>query len=360
MQITKGIIASAQKVVLYGVEGVGKSTFAANLPSPLYIDTEGSTKHLDVARLQRPTSWSMLLAMIAEIKRDSQGYKTLVIDTADWAEMLCIEHVCAQRKMTSIDETGLYGRGYVFLAEEFGRFLNQLSDLTEAGINVCLCAHAAIKKFEQPDEAGAYDRYELKLQKKTAALVKEWADLLLFMSYKTIVITKDKKAKASGQRRVMYASHHASWDAKNRHGLPDEMELDFSHIAHIFSASVTTTQANVTTTQPVVTAAPVAAPEPVKQPEVQVIHSEPPKFEPVVPDHLKPLYDLMRESGISEAEIVSAVANKGYFPVDTPIENYPADFVNAVLIAAWPQVKTLIEGNRPQTGQIPFTESETK
>lgn len=47
----------------------------------------------------------------------------------------------------------------------------------------CICAECMMRKFEQPDEMGAYDRWELKLQKKTAALVKEWADLLLFANY---------------------------------------------------------------------------------------------------------------------------------------------------------------------------------
>ena len=60
MQITRGRKARAQKVVIYGPEGIGKSSFASQFPDPVFIDTEGSTDNMDVARLDKPTSWAML------------------------------------------------------------------------------------------------------------------------------------------------------------------------------------------------------------------------------------------------------------------------------------------------------------
>ena len=95
MKITRGKIASAQKVVVYGPEGIGKSTFAARFPEPLFIDTEGSTKNMDVARLDKPTSWTMLKNQIAYVKANPNVCKTLVIDTIDWAEQLCLSDICA-------------------------------------------------------------------------------------------------------------------------------------------------------------------------------------------------------------------------------------------------------------------------
>ena len=56
--ITTGKVETAKKVVIYGPEGIGKSTLAARFPQPLFIDTEGSTKELDVARLPAPTALS--------------------------------------------------------------------------------------------------------------------------------------------------------------------------------------------------------------------------------------------------------------------------------------------------------------
>ena len=85
-----------------------------------------------------------------------------------------------------------------------------------------------LSKFEQPDEMGAYDRWELKLNKKDAPLFKEWADMMLFLNYKTTVaLSNSGKAKATGGKRVVYATHSPCWDAKNRHGLPDEFDLDY-------------------------------------------------------------------------------------------------------------------------------------
>ena len=237
MEIIKGKIKKAKKVVIYGPEGIGKSTFASRFPDPVFIDTEGSTNDMDVARLPRPTSWIMLLEELQYVEKNPGVCKTLVIDTIDWAEQLCVEHICEKHNKSGIEDFG-YGNGYVYTKEEFGRFLNKLTDVIEAGVNVVLTAHAQLRKFEQPDEMGAYDRWELKLGKKTQSqtspLVKEWADMLLFCNYKTYSIAVDdkgKKHKAQGGKRVMYTCHHPCWDAKNRYNLPEECELDYGVIA---------------------------------------------------------------------------------------------------------------------------------
>lgn len=194
LKIIPGKLGGAMKVVIYGPKGIGKSTLAAKFPRPLFIDTEGSTRHMDVQRTERPTSWAMLLELVRCIKADPGLCSTLVIDTADWAEQLCITSICDSKRISGIEDMG-YGKGYVYVAEEFGRLLNLLEEAVDNGIHVVLTAHAMMRKFEQPDEMGAYDRWELKLQKKTAALVKEWADLLLFANYKTLSVAVDDKGK---------------------------------------------------------------------------------------------------------------------------------------------------------------------
>lgn len=234
MEITSGVLKRPQKVVVYGPEGIGKSTFASHFPDPLFLDIEDSTSQLDVKRIQGINSWEMLLSLISQINRE-RHCKTVVVDTADWAEKLCIQHVCAVNKKGSIEDFG-YGSGYVKLLEEFAKLLEALNLSVKAGINVVLNAHAQIRKFEQPDEMGAYDRWELKLNKKTtaqtAAIVKEWADALLFINYKTVVVADDNgKKKGVGGKRVMYTQHASTWDAKNRWGLPMEMPFEYESIA---------------------------------------------------------------------------------------------------------------------------------
>lgn len=336
MQITSGKIATAQKVIIYGVEGIGKSTFASKFPNPVFIDTEGSTLHMDVKRTQRPTSWTMMLGQVAYICDHPSEYQTLVIDTADWAETLGINHICAKLKINGIEEIG-YGKGYTYLEEEFGRFLNLLQDVVDRGVNVVLTAHAQMRKFEQPDELGAYDRWELKLEKKTSALVKEWADMVLFANFKTMVVNVDNqgavkgKNKAQGGQRVMYASHHPCWDAKNRHGLPDEMPFDYAAIASVISSRTPTAPAMPSA---VAQTAPAPAPANIPAP-AQEARQEPPAVSDKVP---KALRDLMIANSVTEAEIQATVAKKGYYPRDTPVENYDPNFVAGVLVGAWPQV----------------------
>ncbi len=120
---------------------------------------------MDVQRTERPTSWAMLLELVRCIKADPGLCSTLVIDTADWAEQLCITSICDSKRISGIEDMG-YGKGYVYVAEEFGRLLNLLEEAVDNGIHVVLTAHAMMRKFEQPDEMGAYDRWELKLQRR--------------------------------------------------------------------------------------------------------------------------------------------------------------------------------------------------
>ncbi|MCC8046427.1 MAG: ATP-binding protein [Clostridiales bacterium] len=307
LNIKNGKIPRPQKVVIYGAEGVGKTTLAAQFPDPLFIDTEGGTAHMDVRRIDRPATWEELLAIINEVAATRDVCKTLVIDTADWAEQLAIVYVCGKYKKAGIEEFG-YSKGYVYLAEEFNRFFASLDKVIAVGIHVVVTAHAKMRKFEQPDEMGAYDRWETKLTKQVAPLLKEWCDMLLFCNYKTFIVQSDnvmEKAKVQGGKRVMYTSHHPCWDAKNRHGLPDELDLDFAGIAHIFNATP---------------AAPAEKP-------------------------IDALRSLMAKDSVSEADIQKVVADKGHYAADIPIEHYSDKFISGWLIKYWPQILNLINNS---------------
>ena len=345
MNIISGKIMTAQKVVLYGPEGIGKSTFAARFPDPLFIDTEGSTKHIDVRRFDKPTSWTMLLEQVKYVRDNIEMCKTLVVDTFDWAEKLAYSYVCSSHNWSSMETPG-YGTGYRYAYEEMGRLLNLLSEVIDVGIHVVVLAHAAVRKFEQPDEMGAYDRWELKLQNSpkcnTAAMLKEWADMVLFASYRTIVVKdgtgEHAKSKAQGGKRVMYTSHHPCWDAKNRHGLPEQMDFDFAGIAHCFPSAASIVE------QPVSD----------KTPSDKVVNdTSANESSLVIPENIPvALKDLMKNSGISEEIIRYVVAEKGYFPYETPIVNYGADFINGALIAGWNQLLPLLV--RAMDSDIPF------
>lgn len=396
LKITRGVVFKAQKVVVYGPEGIGKSTFAAEFPDPLFIDTEGSTNLMDIARLPRPTSWTMLLEMIKEVINTPGCCKTLVIDTIDWAEQLCVNHICAVHNKKGVEDFG-YGNGYVYVKEEFGRMLNLLSDVIDRQINVVLTAHAQIRKFEQPDECGSYDRYELKLGKKTSSqtspLVKEWADMVLFANYKVHVVEIEKKKKSSGGARVMYTTHHPSWDAKNRHDLKAELPFEYAQIAYCIpnnsdeaKQETSNDQFMLTKQSPMEPIPPIesfdktgtkcsvcrepqfntpsgpccknghggADPLPPEQQQAHPPDNDPPKQNQTAVSSLKglpkPLTDLMTANNVTVEEIQKVVSEKGYYPKDTPLNNYDPGFIEGVLVGAWDQVFKMIQFER----NIPF------
>lgn len=378
MKTIKGKIPGAKKVVVYGPEGIGKSTFAARFPEPLFIDTEGSTKDMDVSRTPEPSSWTMLLEQITYVMEHPQICHTLVVDTIDWAEQMCVEHICAKHQKGGIEDFG-YGNGYVYAKEEFGRFLNRLSEVIKKGIHVVLIAHAQMRKFEQPDEMGAYDRWELKLGKKTTSqtspLVKEWADMVLFANYKTYSVAVDdkgKKHKAQGGKRVMYTNHHPCWDAKNRYGLPDEMEFDYSGIAHIFTdASEKGTEKFAVVKEQEQPSLQKKREEDQEREGTQISLSTenqleiPPGQKENEPDETasatirvndkipKELRDLMIANHVDEWDIQNVVAARGYYPSDTPIENYDPGFISGVLVGAWTKVFGMVKEMK-RTMEVPF------
>lgn len=358
--VTTGIQTAPVKTVLYGPEGIGKSTFASHFPDPVFIDTEGGTKRLNVKRLPKPTSWAMLLDEVAEVRKGSVPCGTLVIDTADWAERLCIQAVCAKAKVNGIEDFG-YGKGYTYVKEEFGKLLDALEEVLQAGHNVVVLAHAAITKFEQPDAVGNYDRWSMKTSKQVAPLLREWCDMLLFANYKTVVekagSSPNAKNKASGGRRVLYTTHHPCWDAKNRFGLLEEVPFEYASIAACIPGAMSA-QAPKPEPQP------RSQPKPQSAPEEDILPSPAPQPQPpreeVPPALLTPdlialgvpekLAPLMSANNVTPEELQAVVGKRGYFPEDMPIRDYPADFVEGCLVAAWPQVLQMILDNR----DLPF------
>ena len=118
MKIIKGKIPGAKKVVVYGPEGIGKSTFASRFPEPVFIDTEGSTRDMDISRFEKASSWTMLMEQVRYVRQNQGVCRTLVIDTADWAEQLCVADVCARYGKKGVEDFG-YGNGYVYVKEEW-------------------------------------------------------------------------------------------------------------------------------------------------------------------------------------------------------------------------------------------------
>ena len=309
LNITEGVKRTPVKCVIYGPESIGKTTLSSKFENPLIVDVENGSNSLNVRRIRCDKSWEELIAVVKEIVKTPGICKTIVIDTLDWAEYLCTKYVCEKYKKGNIDEFG-YGKGYTYLTEEFKRLLDALDEAIDAGLHVVCNAHAKPRKFELPEEMGSFDRYELKLTKNTAPIVKEWCDCLLFCNFKTYVITDESnKKKAQGNKRVIYTSHSAVYDAKNRVGLPEEMDMDFANLKPLFEGKEVTT----------------------KEEPLNEVASK--------------IRKMCADSGITEDELKGVVALKKKYPIETPIEEYSNDFVARWILPNWSKIVEMIKSN---------------
>ena len=249
----------------------------------------------------------------------------------------------------SIEEWN-YGKGYTLLYEEFGRLLDYLTDIAASGINVVVLGHSTMRKFERPDESGAYDRFELKLTKQVSPMVKEWADMVLFCDYKTYVETnKSGKAKATGGARVIRTTHAPTWDAKNRFGLPDELPLKLGEMSVQLGEVIPDMVAEQAAAVPAVPVAPTA---PQTAPAVPTVPTAPVQAEPTTtpttattseysaldyPESMKKLVDLMVANKVTDAELRDAVGKTGNFPAECAPADYPEGFAD-YLVSGWDTV----------------------
>ena len=230
LKIERGVQDSPVACVIHGVEGIGKTTLASQFPNPVILDTEEGSKRIDCARV-RIKDWLALMSAMLDLAGDPQGFKTVVIDSIDWAEQLLRLHL--EKKLGKPVDELPYGRGFGVLSEAFQQLINAADQLIDKGLHVVFVGHSEVKRCSPPDMDEGYDRYEIKLSKKVAPIVKEWADLILFTNYKTRVVegSDGRKKATGGKTRIMYAERSAAWDAKNRFGLPAEMPMAIGELA---------------------------------------------------------------------------------------------------------------------------------
>jgi hypothetical protein len=236
--VTSGKVERPFRMLMYSPEGCGKTTFAAGAPSPIFIPTEDGSSHLDVARFPRPTSWAEVIEDVRSLKVEDHKYKTLVIDTLDWAEPLCWAKVVADavptkdgKRAESIEEVGGgYGKGFQAAVDVWRQLLSEIEILQAAkGMHVILLAHSALKMYRNP-EGEDFDRYTVKFQEKAAGLFREWCDELLFANFETFA-QKDKSKRIRGVSsgtRLIFTTRRAAFDAKTRRSLPEQLALDWS------------------------------------------------------------------------------------------------------------------------------------
>lgn len=232
---TTGIKTASHAVIVYGVPGIGKSGFAASFEKPIFIDLEDGSKHYNVDRVTNLT-WVEVLALLEELKKSD--YKTIVIDSLDWLERLSHEHICKTQKVATIEDSfGSYGKWVSGVIKEWSPLTALLRELRNLGKHIVMIGHSHIKVFNDPLTSLPYDRFVLKMNDKLSSVFTEWVDCVLFANFETITISTDSRAKkgkgVSTGARKLYCEKRAAYDAKNRFGLPESINLDYEEFIRL-------------------------------------------------------------------------------------------------------------------------------
>lgn len=348
IKIEKGKQWKPPKVVIYGPEGIGKTTLASKFPKPLFIDFEGGSSRMDVDRIPRPGTLAELKAILDELQKDHADYKTLVLDTADWMEQLLIEDICTSRKIRSLDEIA-YGKGFSLLRDTLAEFFDRLSRFQAAtGMGVLFCAHAIQRKVDNPEQLSQYDHWELKLSKQACPLLKEWCDFLLFYKFETDLVKEGEKMRAIGQSRVICSGHTAWYDAKSRDAsLKPTIKANAAGIEHLLACI----WQEVDPRNEVVEAKPAPKPEPEPEPvaDQPVLEAKPEAKPEVKPfsERQSKLCDLLVTAGVKQSELAAMVAKMGILTAAAAgdLHNYN-DATCDKLITNWDKVQRNINKMR--------------
>jgi hypothetical protein len=227
--IQKNTAIAAPRLMVYGVEGIGKSTFASGAPDPIFILTEDGLGSLQVNHFPLVTSSNDVMEAIGTLYNDPHDFKTVVIDSLDWLEAIINREIEAKYDAKEL----AYGKASIIAAEKWREILEGLDALrNDLKMSVILLAHTMIKRFDSP-EVEPYDRYQPKLQERSNAVVREWADAVLFANYRTIVKKDDvgfNKTIARGisnGERLLFTNERPAYMAKNRYSLPDSIPFSW-------------------------------------------------------------------------------------------------------------------------------------
>ena len=226
------------RIFLYGVEGVGKTTWAAAAPSPIILQAEEGANEIDVARTPKLDTFDALMGWLRALWSDAHDYQTLVLDSADWTERLVHAEVCKRHGKATIEEVGGgYGKGYAIAVDVWSEILVELDAIrAKRSMAVIILGHSEIKRFDDP-ATESYDRYQPKLHKAASALLREWVDCVLFANWRTFTTEKEvgfgkERVRAIGTgERLVFTQERPSSFAKNRYRLPAEMPLTWDAFA---------------------------------------------------------------------------------------------------------------------------------
>lgn len=238
--IKRGQELKPPRIFLYAVEGIGKTTFAASAPAPIFIQTEDGLGSLDAARFPMVETVDQVREALGTLYEQQHDFGTVVLDSVDWLEQIIAREIEAKHDAKEL----AYGKGALKQAEVWQELLAGFNALrNERGMAVILIGHCQIKRFDSP-ETEPYDRYTPKLQERSNALVREWADAVLFANYRTVVkksevgFNKEVARGITTGERLLYTTEKPAYQAKNRYGLADSLPLSWDALSNAIAGRV--------------------------------------------------------------------------------------------------------------------------
>jgi hypothetical protein len=226
MNIIKGRTSPAIRACIYGVHGIGKSTFACAHPRALALDYERGLEEIGVDRVRAPDNWKASLELIREACSGPGDHQAVVIDTADKLEVQAAALVCQEGKKKTLADFD-WGQGHAALEVKWRELLFILEGASDKGRAVILVAHVQSKEVKDPT-LGSYAKFIPAMNAKPWAATAQWADAVLFANYEAGMY--EGRAVMTGER-FLYTQAGTGYDAKNRWGLPKALPLrweDFS------------------------------------------------------------------------------------------------------------------------------------
>ncbi|HNX25796.1 MAG TPA: ATP-binding protein [Phycisphaerae bacterium] len=224
------------RLMVYGIEGIGKSTLASQAPKAIFIPTEDGLDQIACDSFPLAKSFADVESAIGALVMEDHDYQSVVVDSADWLERLIWDKLCEDYGVDSIEKVdGGYARGYTHALTCWRRIIDGMETLRlKRDMCVIILAHAKVETFADPEHT-AYDRYSPRLHKHANALLCEWLDAILFATRKIITKSEDagfNKTRTiasglgkNGGDRILRCVGSPACVAKNRYSLPGELPL---------------------------------------------------------------------------------------------------------------------------------------
>lgn len=238
--IKRGQDIKPPRIFIYGVEGIGKTTFAAGAPGAIFLQAEDGQGALDIARFPSVESTAQVFEAIGTLLENDHDFSTLAVDSADWLEQIIAREIESKHDAKEL----AYGKGALKQAEVWQQLLAGFNELRNVrGMSIVMIGHSQIKRFDSP-ETEPYDRYLPKLQERSSALLREWADAVLFANYRVVVKTTEVGFKKEVSRgittgeRLLFTTEKPAYMAKNRYAFPDSLPLSWQAVEDAIAGRV--------------------------------------------------------------------------------------------------------------------------